>query len=98
MALDLTKLKRVGPQNSDGPTIWTYASGSDAITAVDAAGYFNDAADRLQVGDLIYTFPTSGAPGITYVNANSRDLTATPPVEGVVDVANHTSLGTIDSD
>jgi hypothetical protein len=98
MSLDLTKLRRVGPQHSDAPSIWTYASGADAITAVDAAGYFNSAADRLQVGDLIYTFPASGAPGITYVNANSRDLTANPPVSGVVDVANHTSLGTIDSD
>ena len=98
MALDITKLKRVGPQNNDGATIWTYKSAGDAITAVDASGYFNDAADRLKVGDLLYTFPTSGAPGITYVVSNTRDLTANPPVEGVVDVANHTSLGTIDSD
>lgn len=98
MALDLTKLKRVGPQNSDGPTLWMYNSGADAITAVDAAGYFNGAADRLQDRDVIITCPTSGAPGITYVNSNTRDLTANPPVSGVVDVANHTSLGTIDSD
>ena len=96
MALDASKLMRVGPQNSNAPTIWTYST-SDALTAVDAAGYFNGVADRLQIGDWILVSSTSTY-GIHIVNANSRDLTASPPVEGVVDVTNALAAGTVDSD
>lgn len=96
MAYDATKLQRVGPQNSNAPTIWTYAT-ADALTAVDASGYFNDAAAVLQVGDWILVSSTSTW-GIHIVNGNTRDLTASPPVEGVVDVTNALAAGTIDSD
>lgn len=89
MSFDASKLARVGPQNSNAPTLWTYASGADAITAVDASGYFNDAADRLQVGDIIFVVPDSLPAGILTVNANSS---------GVVDTVNGLSLGSIDSD
>jgi hypothetical protein len=89
-------LKRVGPQHANAPTIWTYAT-SDALTAVDASGYFNAAADRLQVGDWIFTSSTTTW-GIHIVNANSRDMTDSPPVEGVVDCTNALAAGTIDSD
>lgn len=98
MALDITKLQRVGPQNSNAPVIWTYASGSDATTTCDGSGYFNDAAGMLQVGDVIYVAPSSGACGFLKVDSNTRDLTASPPVEGVVDTLNALSLGTVDSD
>lgn len=98
MAFDASKLARIGPQNSNAPTLWTYASGSDALTTVDGSGYFNDAADRLQVGDIIFVVPSSGAAGILKVDSNTRDLTATPPVSGVVDTLNALSLGTTDSD
>lgn len=96
MAFTGASLLRVGPQNSGGPTLWVYAT-ADALTAVDAAGYFNSAADRLQVGDWIFVSSASTW-GIQIVNANSRDLTATPPVSGVVDVTNALAAGTIDSD
>jgi hypothetical protein len=96
MAFTIDTLKRLGPQNSGAPSVWTYAT-ADALTATDAAGYFNNAADRLQVGDWILVSSTSTY-GIQIVNANSRDLTASPPVEGVVDVANALAAGTIDSD
>ncbi len=96
MAYTPATLNRVGPQNGNSPTLWTYAT-ADALTAVDAAGYFNLAADRLQVGDWVFTSSTSTF-GIHIVNANSRDLTASPPVFGVVDVANALAAGTIDSD
>ena len=89
-------LKRVGPQHANAPTIWTYAT-SDALTAVDASGYFNAAADRLQVGDFIFG-ASSSTYGIHVVTANTRALTASPPVEGVVDVTNAVALGAIDSD
>ncbi|MCE5292900.1 MAG: hypothetical protein LLG14_27205 [Nocardiaceae bacterium] len=96
MALDLTQLKRVGPQV--GATHWTYKSAGDALTTCDGSGYFNGAADRLKVGDVIYVQPTSGACGFLKVDSNTRDLTATPPVSGVVDTLNALSLGTTDSD
>lgn len=96
MSFTRATLQRVGPQNSGAPTVWTYAT-ADALTAVDAAGYFNSASDLLQVGDWILVSSTSTY-GIHIVNANSRDLTANPPVSGVVDVSNAVSFGTIDSD
>ncbi|MGH8235404.1 MAG: hypothetical protein ACREXP_00090 [Steroidobacteraceae bacterium] len=86
--------------NSNGPSFWSF-KGTDATTAVDAAGYFNSVADRVKVGDLIFYYKTDAtvASGIYLVNANSRDLSATPPVSGVVDVANiQTIQSAIDSD
>ena len=96
MAYARAGLQRVGPQNSGAPTIFTYGT-TDALTTVDGNGYFNDAADVLQVGDWILV-SSSSTYGIQIVNANSRDLTASPPVEGVVDVTNALAAGTIDSD
>lgn len=90
---------RVG-YNSRGPSIWSF-KGTDATTAVDAAGYFNSVADRVKVGDIILYYKTDAtiAAGFYLVNANSRDLTAVPPVSGVVDVANiQTIQSAIDSD
>lgn len=87
---------RVGPQNDRAPTIWTYKT-TDALTATDAAGYFSAVADRVKVGDWILV-SSSSTWGIQIVNQNTRDLTAVPPVTGVVDVANALAAGTIDSD
>lgn len=98
MSFALASLKRVGPQCSNAPTIWTYASGADALTAVDLTGFFNAVAAKLKVGDVIYVTPTSGAAGLLRVDTNTRDLTASPPVAGVVDTLNALSLGTTDSD
>lgn len=96
MSLDASKLSLL--VSSPNGNIWKYDSGSDAITAVDASGYFNDVAERLKVRDVIFVTPTSGAAGILKVDTNTRDLTATPPVSGVVDTINGLSLGTVDSD
>ncbi len=96
MALDLTQLKRGGPQA--GAAIWTYKSAGDSTATCDTAGYFNNAADRLKVGDVIFVTPTSAPNGLLVVNANSRDLTANPPVLGVVDTASTTAVGAADSD
>jgi hypothetical protein len=102
MAFTHTTLQRIGPQNSGAPTIWTYAT-TDALTAVDDSGYFSptaagtvSAAGMLQVGDWILVSSASTY-GIHIVTSNTRDLTATPPVEGVVDVTNAVAFGAIDS-
>lgn len=96
MAFSRLALQRVGPQNATAPSIWTYAT-ADALTAVDASGYFNDAAANLQVGDFIFV-ASSSTWGIHVVVSNTRDLTSSPPVEGVVDVSNALAAGAIDSD
>lgn len=96
MAYSSAGLQRIGPQNSNAPTLWSYAT-TDALTTVDGSGYFNDAAALLQVGDWIFV-SSSSTWGIHIVNANTRDLTASPPVEGVVDVTNALAAGTVDSD
>ena len=89
-------LQRVGPQNSGAPTLWTYST-TDALTTVDGSGYFNDAADILQVGDFVFV-ASSSTYGIHVVTGNTRDLTTNPPTAGVVDVTNAVALGAIDSD
>lgn len=90
-------VRRVGPQNDNGPTLWTYKT-TDAATTVDDISYFDLSAARLKVGDLIFAW-ANGVPCIFAVNANSRDMTASPPVEGVVDVTNNllASITVIDS-
>jgi len=95
---------RLGPQNDNAPTLWSYKT-TDAVAAgaggVDASGYFNSVADRLKVGDLIYTYKSSAtvAAALFVVLSNTRDLTASPPVSGVVDLANLSVLNTaINSD
>ena len=70
---------------------------ADALTDVDGSGYFNAAAAKLQVGDWIMT-SSSSTYGIGIVTGNTRDLAASPPVEGVVDVTNHVAFGAVDSD
>lgn len=98
MAISLGTLHRVGGQNNSSITVWTYKT-ADTLATVDGSGYFNTAADKLKVGDMILAYTTTGpAAGIIVVQANTRDLTASPPVSGVVDTFNATAVGTIDSD
>lgn len=76
---------------ANGFTLWHYTT-NDIATDVDTAGYFNDAADMLRVGDIIVAnVDTAGAPagGMFFVNANAA---------GVVDVADMTQIGTVDFD
>ncbi len=72
--------------HADGQTWWQYKT-TDTKNAVDAAGYFNNAATMLAENDLIYVI-TSNGNGWSFVNDN--DGTA-------VDVANVTGVGTADS-
>lgn len=97
MALDRTKLQRVGPQNSNAPAVFTYST-TDGLTTVDGSGYFNGAADILQVGDWILC-SSSSTYGICIVNANTYDPAGgVGPDTAVVDVTNATAVGSIDSD
>lgn len=105
MAFSPGTLQRVGGQNNNGITLWTYKT-ADALTAVDLTGYFSTeaagvetAAAKLKVGDVIIAYTSTGpAAGLAIVLSNTRDLTATPPVSGVVDTSNFTAIATTDSD
>jgi hypothetical protein len=105
MAFTPGTLQRVGLQNNNGITLWSYKT-ADTLVTVDTSGYFStaaagvvSAAAKLKVGDFIFVYTTTGpASGIMVVQSNSRDLTASPPVSGVVDTFNATAVATIDSD
>ncbi len=76
---------------ANGFTLWHYTT-VDTAADVDTAGYFNDAADMLRVGDMLFAnVDTDGTPagGIFYVNANAS---------GTVDIADMTQVGGSDTD
>ncbi|PCI42065.1 MAG: hypothetical protein COB46_01700 [Rhodospirillaceae bacterium] len=76
---------------ANGFTLWHFTS-IDLAADVDTAGYFNDAADMLRVGDIVVAnVDTDGTPGAGFflVNANAA---------GVVDVADMTQIGAVDTD
>ena len=76
---------------ANGFTLWHYTS-VDVATDIDTAGYFNDASDMVRVGDMIMAnADTDGTPtsGILLVNANAS---------GVVDAADLTAVGSVDTD
>ena len=77
--------------SGNGFHIWHYTS-NDLATAIDAARYFNNVSNEVNVGDVIFAHADAdGTPtfGIFVVNSNSS---------GVVDVANITNLASSDSD
>ncbi|MBL6931196.1 MAG: hypothetical protein ISR46_06815 [Rhodospirillales bacterium] len=76
---------------ANGFTLWHYTS-VDLAADIDTAGYFNDASDMVRVGDMVMAnADTDGTPasGIYLVNANAS---------GVVDLADMTGVGTVDTD
>lgn len=90
-----TQMNRLGPVNDLSPTIWTYVT-TDSQTTVATSGYFNALAAKLKPGDLIYvtTAASPWAAGLAVVKSNTRNLTASPPVAGVVDLFNFTVVNT----
>jgi hypothetical protein len=87
-----TKLQRLANAANDNcPSIWTYIT-TDSLATVGTSGYFNAVAGKLKVGDLVYV--TSAASpwlaGLMIVKSNTRNITAQPPVSGVVDLFNAT--------
>jgi len=76
---------------ANGFTLWHYTTIDTALT-VDTAGYFNAATDMVRVGDMVMAnTDTDGAPssGLYLVNANAG---------GIVDVADMTTVGAVDTD
>lgn len=44
---------------ANGFTLWHYTT-TDTLTAIETAGYFNDASDMLRSGDMIITNAATG--------------------------------------
>jgi hypothetical protein len=76
---------------ANGFTLWHYAT-ADAASTVDTNTYFNSASDMLRKGDFILANVNTGATpvaGIYLVRSNTN---------GVVDVADITSVGAANAD
>lgn len=76
---------------ADGFTLWHYRT-EDLIADVDNAGYFNEAANMVRVGDFVFLHTGVGSTptfGLVVVTENA---------DGFVDVSNVTQFGAINSD
>jgi hypothetical protein len=89
MAYDASNLSALTYAN--GFTLWHYKT-PDSAGAVDTAGYFNEAASMLRVGDFI--FANAGIGGAV----ESGVLMVASNAGGVVDVSDITEFGTTDGD
>ncbi len=97
MAYSRELLQRVGPQNRGTSSVFTYTDTAVTLATIDTSGYFNNAADILKVGDWLLIRGSNGQ-AISYVSSNTRDLTANPPVYGVVDIQSAIATAAADSD
>ena len=80
----------LGGQSKAGttPALYVYTS-TDAHTAIDAAGYFNDLSDTLSVGDMIMVHGATGG---------TRTVTmhiVVSNASGVVDISDGTTIGAV---
>ncbi len=87
MAYAASGLARLGGAN--GFSLWHYKT-ADAKAAVDTSGYFNDAANMLNVGDVVISYDTA-TPTVTLMVVLSNDGAA-------VDVSDGTAISLTDTD
>jgi len=89
MAFDSANLIRIG--GGSGQNLWYYST-TEAQGTIDGAGYFNNAANMLNVNDVILCITaTGGTPVVShsYVNANDGST---------VDIVNGVAITATDSD
>ena len=87
MAFSATGLSRLA--GASGGNLWWYST-TDAIAAVNSAGYFNDAANMLAIRDVIIVADTN-TPTTSFVSVLSNTGT-------VVDVSDGTAIAETDGD
>ena len=80
-----------GGKAGQAPQIWAYTS-TDAKTAIDGAGYFNDASTLLNVGDIIYSWASTGG------TATASWHVVVSNASGVVDCGDGVTIAVTDSD
>ena len=92
MAFSATGFNSVNvSKRGQAPSIYAYKT-TDAIADVNTVGYFNDLANTLEIGDLIYCVTSTGTTAVAtlvYVLSNAS---------GVVDVNDGTTLANTDTD
>jgi len=73
----------------NAPSMYSYKT-ADTQATVNTAGYFNEIASIVSVGDIVFVYDTT-TPSLvlTYVNANSGT---------VVDIADGTTVSATDTD
>jgi len=83
----------IGGQSRKGsaPQIWVYTS-TDAKTVIDGSGYFNAVSDDVTVGDLIYSWASTGG------TATATLHVVVSNAAGVVDVSDGTVVSVTDGD
>jgi hypothetical protein len=67
MAFNKSELSQMAYTGANGGNAFWYYSNSDGDTVTDA-GYFNDAAEELSVGDLIYDVDGAGFVGVSTIS------------------------------
>lgn len=55
---------------ANGFTLWHYRSGGDALAAITAAGYFNEAADLLRVADMVVVEDSTNTVSLRRISAS----------------------------
>lgn len=93
MAFSRAGWNPIGGQSMKGsaPQMWSYTS-TDAKTDIDGAGYFNAVSDDVTVGDLIYSFASTGG------TATASHHVVVSNASGVVDCGDGVTIAVTDSD
>lgn len=89
MAFNAANLTRLA--GASGVSLWHYTT-TDTIADVNTAGYFNSAANMMNINDVIIAVTSSGGTPVvshTYVNSNTGT---------VVDVVDGVAITATDSD
>jgi hypothetical protein len=83
----------LGGQSKKGsaPAMWGYSS-TDAKTVIDGAGYFNSVSDEVSVGDIIYSWASTGG------TATASWHVVVSNASGVVDCGDAVVVAVTDSD
>tara|TARA_R110000822_G_scaffold233500_1_gene364925 strand:+ start:871 stop:1152 length:282 start_codon:yes stop_codon:yes gene_type:complete len=93
MAFTRSSWQPIGGQSKKGiaPGMWSYTT-ADAKAVVDTAGYFNSVSDDVSVGDLIYSWASTGG------TATASWHVVLSNASGVVDVGDGVVIAVTDTD
>lgn len=81
MAFNAANLNRLA--GASGVALWHYAT-ADTVATVNTAGYFNSAANMLNLNDVIIAVTsTGGTPVISHLYVNANDGSTVDVVDGV---------------
>ena len=83
----------IGGQSKKGtaPQLFTYTT-TDAVATIDGAGYFNDVAKDVAVGDVIISVTSTGGTLASSIH------TVVSNTGSVVDISDGTTIAQTDSD